>query len=225
MSDFVDIPFLVKLVSQQTKGLFLCTPCERATLKKAVPEALLRVRNCFSAIGNKYYSKEKVPIFNPFHSGQYTIFLYFLSRDVFEKYGEVQLADKLYYLNKVLNGCDLFYEVKLPPVFFNEHPVGSVIGRGTFSNYFVFQQNCTVGGNKGAYPILGEYVWLFANSVVIGASHIGNNVFVSAGTYIKDAVVPDNSIVFGRSPHLTIKQKPPEYFTSKSPFHVHHGGG
>jgi len=222
MNNLIDIGFLTKLVIHQTKNIFLCTPAEKEILRKAVPEIMPSVNDCFMAINNKYYSSNGMAVFNPYHSGQYATFLYMLSRHVWEKHQQSQLADKLYCLNKMLNACDLFYQVKLPAIFFQEHPVGTVIGRGTFSNYFIFQQNCTIGGNKGVYPVLGEYVWLFANAVVVGASRIGRNVFVSAGTYIKDTDIPDNSIVFGQSPTLVVRQKPPEYFYEKSPFRLHH---
>lgn len=219
----VDISNLTRLIVHQVKNTFFCEEVEETILHSSVPEIIPSIDLCFSEISNKYYANVAMGgAFNPFHSGQYSIFLYFLSRHVWVNYKNAQLADKLYYLNKMLNGFDLFYQVKMPDIFFLEHPVGSVIGRGVFSNYFVFQQNCTVGGNKGAYPSFGNYVWLFANAVVVGASRVGNNVFVSAGTYIKDTNIPDNTIVFGRSPNLILKSKPAEYFYEKSPFRIHH---
>ena len=54
--------------------------------------------------------------FNLFHASQYRIFLYFYSREVFLE-GDALLADKIYYLNKIMNCCDLFYEVELPGFF------------------------------------------------------------------------------------------------------------
>jgi len=223
MQDMIDIGFLTKLVSHQIKNVFFCTPAEKTTLQKAVREVLPSVTECFSAISNKYYYNNGMTIFNPYHSGQYGIFLYFLARHVWENHQQAQLADKLYCLNKMLNGCDIFYQVKLPAVFFHDHPVGTVIGRGSFSNYLVYQQNCTIGGNKeDVYPVFGEYVSLFTNAVVVGSSHIGNNVFIAAGTYVKDTNIPDNSIVFGRSPNLVVRQKPPEFFYAISPFRIHH---
>ena len=47
-------------------------------------------------------------------------------------------CDKIYYLNRLLNSVDLFYKVTLPDIFMLDHPLGSVIGRGTFGNYFSF---------------------------------------------------------------------------------------
>lgn len=46
-----------------------------------------------------------------------------------------------------------------------------------------------------------------SNSKILGKSKIGDNVIVSANTYIKDEDIPDNSLVFGQSPNLVIKKK------------------
>ena len=108
-------------------------------------------------------------------------------------------------LNKALSACEIFYEVDLPDIFLLEHPVGTVMGRGKFSDYFFFLQNCTVGANDNLYPELGERVIMLAGSKVLGTCHIGNNVIISANTYVKDEDIPDDCIVFGSSPNLTIK--------------------
>ena len=211
---------LNKLLCRQIKNNFMLCKNEKEDLLSLIPRSLKKVEKCFKENNNKYYWKNKILIFNPYHSGQYTMFLYFLSHDALLN-GKNLLADKIYFLNKMLNGCDMYHEIKLPKIFFFDHVVGSVLGRASYSNYFIFQQNCTVGANHGIYPTFGEFVWLFANSTVIGNTQIGNNVFVSANTYIKDEVIPDNTIVFGSSPNLILKSKPSEYFHQKSPFIVH----
>ena len=91
---------------------------------------------------------------------------------------------------------DLFYGVNLPNVFGVEHPIGSVMGRATFGEYFFFYQGCTVGGNGGVYPVIGDYVTMYSNSKILGNSHVGNHVMLSANTYIVDCEIPDYSIVF-----------------------------
>ena len=40
----------------------------------------------------------------------------------------------------------------------------------------------------------------------MGNSHIGDNCIIGAGTLVKDEDVPENSIVFGKSPNLIIKK-------------------
>ena len=167
---------------------------------------LNRVEYCFSQTPNKYYHRNGETYFNPFHAGQYTIFLYFYSREVFLA-GNSLLADKIYFLNKIMSSCDLFYEVELPDYFCLDHPQGTVIGRGEFSDGFSFSQCCTVGNNRGVYPVIGRNCEMCMNSAIIGNSHIGDNVILGAGALVKDQDVPSNSIVFGQSPNLIIKKK------------------
>lgn len=165
-----------------------------------------RLEKCFAPNPNKYYSRDGETYFNPFHSGQYCIYLYFLSNEVW-KAGNSLLADKIYYLNKIMNGLDMFYQVELPEFFKLDHPVGSVIGRGHYSNGFSFGQNCTVGNNKGIYPTLGINFRMCANSTILGNCHVGDNVTLGAGALVKDQDIPSNSLVFGQSPNIVIKQK------------------
>lgn len=212
---------LTKLLCKQIRNNFLLSDSEENDIKDIVQRSLFRTDKCFSESSNKYYwNKNGDLVFNPFHSAQYSIFLYFASQEA-AKCGKRSLADRIYFLNKMLNCCDLYYEVNLPDIFSLDHPMASVMGRASYSNYFVFQQNCTVGSNHDVYPKFGEYVWLFANATVIGNTTIGSNVFVSAGAFIKDEKIPDNTIVFGQSPNIVLKPKSPEYFYKASPFKLH----
>jgi serine O-acetyltransferase len=93
----------------------------------------------------------------------------------------------------------------MPDVFFLDHPVGSVLGRATYGLNFSFSQNCTVGNNKGIFPTIGKNVQMLSGSKILGRCKIGDNVIVSANTYIKDTDIPANSLVFGSSPNLVIK--------------------
>lgn len=197
------------LVARQLGAMFEYHPAEDAApLDSALAAALERTRRCFSGIVLKRYRREDgTAVFNPFHSGQYCIFLYHLGR-VLALQGAASLADRIYYLNRALNGVDLFHQVELPDVFCVEHPLGSVIGRARFGNGFFFAQGVTVGGNKGAYPVLGAHVSMLSNSKVVGASVIGDHVILSANSYVKDAVIPPHSIVFGQDRHLVIKPNP-----------------
>ena len=175
-------------------------------MTQSMERVLQRVEKCFDGSTNKYYHREGEVYFNPFHSGQYCIYLYWFSRTIFEA-GNRFLADKIYFLNKIMNGCDMFYEVELPEVFKLDHPVGSVIGRAKFSSGFSFCQNCTVGNNNGIYPQIGQHVKLCANSSIIGNCIVGDNVTIGAYACVKDQNVPADSIVFGQSPNLIIVSK------------------
>ncbi len=47
--------------------------------------------------------------------------------------------------------------------------------------------------------------------MVLGDTKIGNNVVISADTYLLDENIPDNCIVFGKSPNIEIKVKTEQY--------------
>lgn len=106
----------------------------------------------------------------------------------------------------MISSVDLFYEIELPDVFMFDHPLGTVMGRAVYSNYFMFYQGCTVGNNYGFYPRFGEAVFMLSDSKVIGNCTIGDNVIIGANAYVKDVDIPANSLVFGQSPNLTIKE-------------------
>lgn len=116
------------------------------------------------------------------------------------------VCDKIYALLRALSGADLFYQVELPDVLTFDHPLGSVIGRGSFQDRFSFSQGCTVGNNHGVYPTFGKSVFMLSNSKVIGDSHIGDFVIIGANAYVKDADIPSGSLVFGQSPNLIVKE-------------------
>lgn len=207
---------LHRLLCRQIGNLFSLRKAEGALLKRAEDEALDRCERAFGHVRNKYYRKNDQTYFNPFHGGQYATFLYFVAASVFRRTPEARtLADRVYGLNRALHAVDLFYEVRLPDIFFTDHPLGSVIGRAEFGDRFAFAQRCTVGNNRGFYPVLGRNVRMLAGSSILGRCRIGDHVTLAAGTLVKDENVPSRSLVFGSSPHLVIKRRPEIYFTGE----------
>jgi len=198
---------LLKLVLSQIKNFFLIDAADKKVIVEFIGISLKRAEICFSASINKYYKRDGFVFFNPYHSGQYSIFLYFLSNTIWKSENGGLTPDKIYYLNKALNGVDLFYEVEMPSIFFFDHPVGSVMGRAKYGEGFSFSQNCTVGNNRGIYPQIGKNVTMYSGAMILGKCVIGDNVSISAGACVKDQDVPSNSIVFGASPDLIIKPK------------------
>ena len=203
----ISIEEIEKQLMLQLSSLFLISESEKEEIAKRMNEVLGRCERCFKESQNKYYNRDGKVYFNPYHSAQYTIFLYYFSNTVFKSGTNRLLADKLYYLNKMMNACDLFYEVHLPDFFILDHPVGTVMGRAVYGNGFNFSQNCTVGNNKGVYPVIGEQVKMCANSSIIGDCRIGNRVILGANCTVKDEDIPDDCIVFGQSPNLIVKKK------------------
>lgn len=205
----IPVKDILKLLQHQLDNLFILRGEERIELERVFPVVLDKLKYCFSKTVNKYYLKQmegvNYPYFNPFHSCQYAIFLYFFSKVVSDNQQYTLLADKIYYLNKMLNGCDLFYQINLPSFWGCEHPCGSIMGRAQYGEGFFFYQCCTVGGNHGCYLVIGNNVYMYAHAQIIGNCHIGDNVKVGAGCLVKDQDVPANSLVFGQSPNLIIK--------------------
>lgn len=198
---------LYKLLRRQLESFFPVLDLEFDNeVTPAIDAALEKIEVCFSHQTNKYFSQGGTPFFNFYHSDQYAMFLYYVSNAISRRHGDRSVSDRIYYLNKVMNSVDIYHEVELPPVFLLGHPVGTVLGRAKYSNFFTVSQNCTVGNNKGVYPRFGEYVTMFSGSKVLGDCAIGNNVLISANSYVKDTNIEDNSVVFGCSPNLVIKQ-------------------
>lgn len=212
-----NIDEIFSLVKRQITSFFPLEKWEEDIIFSKIPTVLLSVEKCFSQINNKYFNKDGKINFNPYHSGQWLIFLYFLSHNISSdtlltnKLGTgKQIADKIYFLNKILNAVDIYHEVALPSVFFLEHPVGTVLGRAKYNDGFFCNQGCSVGGTIDSnglihYPVIGYDVKMFANSAILGKCSIGNNVKLGAGTIVKNQNVPANSLVFGHSPNLIIK--------------------
>lgn len=209
----LEIPLesISKLLAHQISNMFILEDGNEELIYKVMPTVMQKVEENFSHSENKYYNRNGETYFNPFHSGQYCIFLYYMSRQIAHPEDpndkNTILADKIYYLNKVMNSVDLFYEIELSAHFGVEHPLGAVMGRAKFGDHFFFYQGCTVGGNHLKYPTLGNNVKMCANSTILGDSHIGDNVTLGAGALVKDQDVPANMNVFGQSPNLIFKPK------------------
>lgn len=203
---------IVQLLKKQLNNFFTLTELESKEIDSIFQIVKCKIDYCFIRVDNKYFNTKregiKEALFNPFHSAQYCIFLYYYSRTIYTEKNDTILADKIYYLNKALNAVDLFYGIEMPKFWACEHPIGSVMGRATYGEGFEFLQCCTVGGNKKLqYPVIGSDVHMFAHSQIIGNCHIGDHVLIGANCTIKDQDVPSNSIVFGMSPNLIIKSR------------------
>ncbi len=135
---------------------------------------------------------------DPWHVMKHPIYLYLLSRTLFESglEDDCRIKDRLYCLNKALHGCSLFYKVKLPKVFFLNYATQIVMGDCVYGENLVVYQGVTIGGHRDKNPVLGNNIVLMPNSIVSGSTILGNNVVVSAGVVVINKTVPDNTLVF-----------------------------
>lgn len=195
-----------EILIHRLETLFLLTPQEREQLQGGFETIERKTVEALGGFTNKYFEGN----INPFNGVMYCNFLYQLSHYEYIR-GNTTIADKVYSLNKMLHGVDLFYEISLPKHWSCEHPVGTVMGRAKYGDYFFFYQGCTVGGSwhreKLYYPTIGKGVMMYSDSKVLGNSHIGDHVILSANAYVINEDIPNNCTVFGQSPHLTVKKR------------------
>lgn len=174
-------------------------------IRVILPTVLQRVEHCFTRVNNKYFFNGRDAIFDHLHGDQYAMFLYLVANTAYRaKVGE-DLPAKVFLLNKVLHGIDAFYEVELPSVFLFVHPLGTVLGRGHYADYFVVYQRCGVGSNHDAYPELGEFVTLRPGSAVLGNSRIGRNCTIATESLVLDRNLPDDTVYIGNPRDFTTR--------------------
>ncbi|MBO7426505.1 MAG: transferase [Clostridiales bacterium] len=187
------------------------TDIDEDCIASAVDSAMEMIEKNYKGLPNRRYFNDGQVVFSPYISVQWMNFLYRVSRAIYLKNGYCDSADQVYYLNKIMHSVDWFYAIDLPEHFLCEHPLGTILGRAEYSDHLFVYQGVTVGGNRKngelQYPKIGENVMLYANATVLGDTRIGNNVIVSADTYLINAEIPDNCIVFGHSPDITIVNK------------------
>ena len=170
---------------------------ENKEIVKSFDTALQRVEYCFSKINNKYYSIDGIASYNHLNGDHNAVLLYYFSNTLYNDNYDIKTCEKIFYLNKMLHGLDAFYEVRLPDIFQLIHPLGTVLGRGDYSNYFIAYQRCGIGSNKDEFPIMGEHFTLRPGSSVLGSCQIGKNCELAAESLLLDSDLSDDSLYIG----------------------------
>ncbi len=172
----------------------------RRGIDRDIDEALERLRRCVNAV--RMWPEDR---FNYLHSEQNTIFLAYLANTVWRNREDENLATKLFYLNKTLNGFHCFYDTPLPERFFIGHSLGIVLVRTRYPEYLVLYQNCTVGKNHGEGPTLEEGLVMYPGSAIIGPCHIRANTVLAQGCSVVNRDTPGNCYVFANGGELVFK--------------------
>jgi serine O-acetyltransferase len=146
---------------------------KEALFTQSVNMALERVEYCFSYVALKEYNRDHVTLFSHLHADQYTVFLWFLSNSAWRVFEDDAIASKLFCLNKALNGIMCMYDAQMPDIFLVLHGSGSVLGKASYSNFFVCCHGCTVGAVHGTYPVLNKGVAMAPNSTIVGECTVG----------------------------------------------------
>jgi serine O-acetyltransferase len=171
---------------------------------RAFAQALERVEHCFAHIRRKYYAEQGEAVFDHLNGDHMATLLYFHANSVWRDTGDTALPTRLFYLNKILHGLDLFYSVAMPEVFLLVHPLGTVLGNARYDDYLVVYQNCTVGAVTDIYPRFGKGTILYSRSSVIGDCTLGDDVVLAANAFVVDSDVPADTVVVGQYPALRL---------------------
>lgn len=211
---------LIKFLSQYTKKQIETEFPDGVTLSEKewlhiTEKALLRLSKTFKHINNKYYSQNFEDSFNYLHSDHYAMYIYLLSQEAIHTINNENYANRFFYFNKIKHSLDIYHKVKLPEVFLFVHPVGTVIGNGSFDNFLAIYQGVTIGGKVGEfkYPQIGKDVTLYANTTLIGDCKIGDHAVIGANTLLIAQDVPRGHLAVGQYPHhklYPIEKKPDE---------------
>lgn len=146
--------------------------------------ALDRMDYCFRHVSFGRYNENGNTKFNHLYADQYLLFLWYLANTAWKNGGNENLCSKLYYLNKSLHAFDCMYNTALPDIFLVFHGAGTMLGKATYADFFLVLQGCTVGSQRGDYPVLGKGVTLTANSSVIGKCMIGDRCTIGGRTMV-----------------------------------------
>ena len=159
---------------------------------------------CFKNITRKYYSNN-IKNFNFLNADHLAICLYLFSTQFYKK-KKIDMANKFFLLNKIINSIDLYYAVKMPKIFMFCHPHASIIGNASYSDYSIFFQNVTIGRKGNKYPKFSKGVIFYPGSKIIGNCKVGNNVIFAPDSSIVDTNIPSDSLVIGKYPNIIIKR-------------------
>jgi serine O-acetyltransferase len=197
---------LASYVTRQVNYLFDDgQPIQEDDIQYLLPQALNRLEHCFVHINNKYFFDGTSAIFNHLHGDQYAMFLYLLCSTAHRVAAPNSLPAKLFLLNKSLHGIDAFYEVELPSIFLFVHPLGTVLGRGNYADYFLVYQRCGVGSNHDIYPTLGPYTTLRPGSSILGQCTLGRNNTLAAESLLLDRNLSNDSVYIGNPRDYVIR--------------------
>ena len=174
---------------------------QRQALDAHILAALKRLQHTINAV--RWWPEDE---FDHLHSSQYAIFLYTLANTLWRAGVPRPLCNKLFGLNKALNGIDLFYEIEMPEVFFIGHSVGIVLAKASYGERLVLYQGCTVGKSHGVAPVIGANVLMYPGSAIIGRCQIGDGSVIAQGVGVINQSTPGDCLVFaGHGGKLLLK--------------------
>ncbi len=109
------------------------------------------------------------------------------------------ISKLIYKYMRVVYSCDIPYTCEIgKDVIFAHNGLGVVIhDNAKIGDRCKIYQNTTIGGRNGrGSPVIGDDVFVGANSLILGNCHIGNNAVIGAGSIVIEDV-PENALIVG----------------------------
>lgn len=155
------------------------------------------------ALRGQGYNKRRLIIESfLFKPGFQAVFLYRVAHALHCR-GWHRLAWGISRFNQFLTSAEIEYNARIGPGLMIAHPGGIVVGRGTrLGETVTLFQGVTLGARDWhpdrikEFPDVGDNVFLFAGSKILGGIRLGNNVVVSANTVVM-ADVPEGDLAIG----------------------------
>jgi serine O-acetyltransferase len=166
-----------------------------------------------SHLTSKYYSNENGGILTFSYLDHYLILCFRVANYLYKLKTAINLAEAIYYSSRIRTSTDLFFTAEIGDYFIPVHSMGAAIdGRAKYGKLLKVYNGVHIGPydilklppERWEHPKIGNGVTLLANSSVFGNSTIGDNVVVAGRAVIINEVIPDNCIVMGQSPRLSV---------------------
>lgn len=133
----------------------------------------------------------------------------------FHKHGFMKIAKLISFINRFLFGGWIPSSADIGKNFKCGYGgIGVVIHNNTkIGDNCVVAQNVTIGRKfrDKNVPVIGNDVYIGANSIVVGAIYIGNNVIIGAGSFV-DKNIPDNTTVVGNPMRIIESNRIKKYY-------------
>lgn len=146
-----------------------------------------------------------------FKAGFHTVLLYRLAHAAY-RCGFTYIPWALSRFNQFATAAEIEYNAEIGPGLFIAHPAGIVIGRGSKlgKNVNVYQR-VTLGTHNMVsikFPVLEDYVTVFAGATILGDVSIGTGAVIGANSVVtknipSGALVIDKKVILKRGSKVT----------------------
>lgn len=106
-------------------------------------------------------------------------------------------------------GLEISPEAQIKRGLYLGHPYNITVGSNCVIGENVnLHKGCTIGSTSGdnwGSPVIGNYVWIGINAIVIGKITIGDDVLIAPGAYV-NFDVPPHSVVLGNPGRIHHKE-------------------